>query len=183
MVRSLSWCLRFVQCDKTIHWGIDGNTTHPNMIHPLDQTALTKQKNVSWTNNCAVQMHQCVKYQGTVGFQSLFINYHLIREDILKTIDSKKSKKKNMTTLQSRVWLLMLKCHLCWNIWRQSDVHLFENRISDNSSAVGLTYWIIYLIFLCFDICNYICLDTSGHFSVLPSSIFFIFSSTLVHLT
>ena len=23
--------------------------------------------------------------------------------------------------------------------------------------------------FLCFDICNYICLDTSDHFSVLPS--------------
>ena len=38
----------------------------------------------------------------------------------------------------------------------------------------------INLIFLCFDICNYICLDTSDHFSVLPSKIFFIFSSTLV---
>ena len=34
--------------------------------------------------------------------------------------------------------------------------------------------------FLCFDICNYICLDTSDHFSVLPSAIFFIFSSNLV---
>ena len=34
--------------------------------------------------------------------------------------------------------------------------------------------------FLCFDICNYICHDTSYHFSVLPSYIFFIFSSTLV---
>ena len=34
--------------------------------------------------------------------------------------------------------------------------------------------------FLCFDIYNYICLDTSDHFSVLPSWIFFIFSSTLV---
>ena len=31
------------------------------------------------------------------------------------------------------------------------------------------------LIFLCFDICNYICLDTSDHFSVLISQIFFIF--------
>ena len=36
------------------------------------------------------------------------------------------------------------------------------------------------LIFLCFDICNYICHETSYHFSVLPSKIFFIFSSTLV---
>ena len=36
------------------------------------------------------------------------------------------------------------------------------------------------LIFLCFDICNYICHDTSDHFSALPSEIFFIFSSTLV---
>ena len=33
---------------------------------------------------------------------------------------------------------------------------------------------------VCFDICHYICLDTSDHFSVLPSNIFFIFSSTLV---
>ena len=29
-------------------------------------------------------------------------------------------------------------------------------------------------------ICNYVCLDTSDHFSVLPSKIFFIFSSTLI---
>ena len=36
------------------------------------------------------------------------------------------------------------------------------------------------IFFLCFDICNYICLDTSDHFSALPSYIFFIFSSTLV---
>ena len=56
----------------------------------------------------------------------------------------------------------------------------FGNRILSNSWAIGLTYWILNLIFLCFDICNYICLDTSDHFSVLPSSIFFIFSSTLV---
>ena len=45
----------------------------------------------------------------------------------------------------------------------------FGNRILNNSCAVGLTLWIMNLIFLCFDICNYICLDTSDHFSVLPS--------------
>ena len=43
------------------------------------------------------------------------------------------------------------------------------NRILNNSWAAGLTYWIMNLIFWCFDICNYICLDTSDHFSVLPS--------------
>ena len=37
----------------------------------------------------------------------------------------------------------------------------FGNRILNNSWAVGLTWWIINLIFLCFDICNDICLDTS----------------------
>ena len=31
----------------------------------------------------------------------------------------------------------------------------FGNRILNNSWAVGLTYWIMNLIFLCFDICNY----------------------------
>ena len=56
----------------------------------------------------------------------------------------------------------------------------FGNRILNNSWAVGLTSWIMNLIFLCFDICNYICLDTSDHFSVLTSWIFFIFSNTLV---
>ena len=55
----------------------------------------------------------------------------------------------------------------------------FGNRILNNSWAVGLTWWIMNLIFFVFDICNYICLDTSD-FSVLPSCIFFIFSSTLV---
>ena len=30
-----------------------------------------------------------------------------------------------------------------------------------SSDFVGLRYWIVYLIFLYFDICNYICLDTS----------------------
>ena len=41
----------------------------------------------------------------------------------------------------------------------------FGNRFVNTSWAVGLTYWIVYLhFFLCFDICNYICLDTSYHF-------------------
>ena len=42
----------------------------------------------------------------------------------------------------------------------------FGNRILNNSWAVSLTWWIMNLIFLCFDICNYIRRDTSGHFSV-----------------
>ena len=45
----------------------------------------------------------------------------------------------------------------------------FENWILNNSWAVGLTLWIMNHIFLCFDIRNYICLDTSDNFSVLPS--------------
>ena len=45
----------------------------------------------------------------------------------------------------------------------------FGNRILNNSWAVGLTLWIMNRICLCFDICNYICHDTSDHFSVLPS--------------
>ena len=41
----------------------------------------------------------------------------------------------------------------------------FDNRFSNTSWAVGLTYWIVYLhCFLYFDICNYICLDTSYNF-------------------
>ena len=36
--------------------------------------------------------------------------------------------------------------------------------ILNTSWAVGLTYWIVYLHFLYFGICNYICLDTSYHF-------------------
>ena len=40
----------------------------------------------------------------------------------------------------------------------------FGNRVLNTSWAVGLTYWIVYLhFFLYFDICNYICLDTSYH--------------------
>ena len=45
----------------------------------------------------------------------------------------------------------------------------FGIRILNNSWAIGLKKWILNLIFLCFDICNYICLDTSDHFSVLTS--------------
>ena len=41
----------------------------------------------------------------------------------------------------------------------------FGNRFLNTSWAVGLTYWIVYLHFcLHFDICKYICLDTSYHF-------------------
>ena len=43
----------------------------------------------------------------------------------------------------------------------------FGNRFLNTSWAVGLTYWIVYLHFLYFDICNYICLDTSYHFLAL----------------
>ena len=54
----------------------------------------------------------------------------------------------------------------------------FGNRFLNTSWAVGLTYFIVYLhFFLYFDICNYICLDTSYHFlalSLLPIySLFF----------
>ena len=51
----------------------------------------------------------------------------------------------------------------------------FGNRILNNSWAIGLTQWIMNLIFLCFDICNYICLDTSDQFwfYLLKYSLFF----------
>ena len=39
----------------------------------------------------------------------------------------------------------------------------FGNRFLNTSWAVGLTYWIGYLHFLYFDICNNICHDTSCH--------------------
>ena len=50
--------------------------------------------------------------------------------------------------------------------------HLLDMRLNVSISfkstnvggAVGLTYWIVYLHFLYFDICNYIGLDTSCHF-------------------
>ena len=43
----------------------------------------------------------------------------------------------------------------------------FGNRFLNTSRAVGLTYGIVYLHFLYFDICNYTCLDTSYHFMAL----------------
>ena len=43
----------------------------------------------------------------------------------------------------------------------------FWNRFLNISWAVDLTYWIFYLHFLYFDICNYICFDTSYHFLAL----------------
>ena len=44
----------------------------------------------------------------------------------------------------------------------------FGNRFLNTSWAVGLTYWIVSLnFFLYFDICNYICFDTSYHFLAL----------------
>ena len=49
----------------------------------------------------------------------------------------------------------------CWStFWKSNFKQQLGCRfdIMDNKSY-----------FLCFDICNYICLDTSGHFSVLPS--------------
>ena len=58
----------------------------------------------------------------------------------------------------------------------------FGNRFLNTSWAVGLTYWIVYLHFLYFDICNYISFDTSYH--VLVSSLLLkyslFFSSTPV---
>ena len=43
----------------------------------------------------------------------------------------------------------------------------FGNRFLNTSWVVGLTYWIGHLHFLYFDICNYMCLDTSYHFLAL----------------
>ena len=41
----------------------------------------------------------------------------------------------------------------------------FGNRFLNTIWAIDLTYWIVYLhLFLYFDICNYICLDTSYRF-------------------
>ena len=55
----------------------------------------------------------------------------------------------------------------CRGLTMQEALHVgppFENRFLNTSWAVGLTYWILYLHFLYFDICNYICLDKSYHF-------------------
>ena len=53
----------------------------------------------------------------------------------------------------------------------------FGNWFLNTSWAVSLTYWIVYLHFLYFYICNYICLDTSYHFFdfIFTSWISFIF--------
>ena len=55
----------------------------------------------------------------------------------------------------------------------------FGNRFLNNSWAVGLTKWIVYLHF---DICNHIYLDTSYHFSALSLLLkcYLFFSSTPV---
>ena len=61
----------------------------------------------------------------------------------------------------------------CWStFWKSNSKQQLGCRfdIMDNESYC---FW-------CFDICNYICLDTSDHFAAVPSEIFFIFSSTLV---
>ena len=59
----------------------------------------------------------------------------------------------------------------------------FGNRFLNTSWAVGLTYRIVYLIFLYFDICNYICLDASYHFWLylyfLNIIYFFMYSCTI----
>ena len=44
------------------------------------------------------------------------------------------------------------------------------NRFSNTSWAVGLTYWIVYLHFLYFDICNYVCLDIISFFCFIFTS-------------
>ena len=57
----------------------------------------------------------------------------------------------------------------------------FGNRFLNTSWAVGLTYWIVYLHFLYFDICNYICLGTSYQFWLYLYFLYILyFSSTLV---
>ena len=58
----------------------------------------------------------------------------------------------------------------------------FGNLFLSTNWAVGLTYWIVYLHFVYFDICNYICLDASYHFSALSllSKYSLFFSSTPV---
>ena len=58
----------------------------------------------------------------------------------------------------------------------------FGNRFLNTSWAVGLTYWIVYLLFLYFDICNYICLDTSYHFLALSLLLkYSLFSQVLLY--
>ena len=61
-------------------------------------------------------------------------------------------------------------CEVWWRGLTTCLLHVgppFGNRFLNTCSAVGFTYWIVYLHFLYFDICNYICLDTSYHFLAL----------------
>ena len=59
----------------------------------------------------------------------------------------------------------------------------FGNRFLNTSWAVGLTNWIVYFhFFLYFDICNYICLDTSYHFGfIFTSYIYSLFFQVLLY--
>ena len=57
----------------------------------------------------------------------------------------------------------------------------FGNWFLNTSWAVGLTYWIVYLHFLYFDICNYIFLDTSYHFLVLSLLKYYLFFQVLLY--
>ena len=58
----------------------------------------------------------------------------------------------------------------------------FGNRFLNTSWAVGLTYRIVYLnVFLYFDICNYICIDTSCHCLALPLLWIFLFFQVLLY--
>ena len=57
----------------------------------------------------------------------------------------------------------------------------FGNRFLNNSWAVGLTKWIVYLPFLYFDICNYICLDTTYIFLALSLLLKYSFFQVLMY--
>ena len=59
----------------------------------------------------------------------------------------------------------------------------FGNRFLNNSWALGLTKWIVYLHFLYFDICNYIYLDTSYHCLALSVLLKYSFFSSTPVLT
>ena len=59
----------------------------------------------------------------------------------------------------------------------------FGNRFLNTSWAVGLTYWIVYLhFFLYFDICNYICLDTSYHVLALSLLLTYFFKYSCTNI-
>ena len=58
----------------------------------------------------------------------------------------------------------------------------FGYRFLNNSWAVGLTEWIVYLHFLYFDICNHICLDMSYIFFALSLLLkYFLFFQVLMY--